>query len=274
MGLLDDAQDGENHVMDSEPPLETTRGTSTRQAVQSHNRRQHAGRTGRPEEEGNERTSHATTSLNLLPSVGDFRNNGVLVMPVTVRQGLHRRHTVRHIGSHLHRGAPLTHILGLLQADRTLWTWHQEHSRRAVLKSHKGQSTADVRHQHCRVQQHTKCKPSHGAEDHRVVCDPSAAGAGAALVVTSGTPSRCRSHLIDTGHHTDRRACRRKGQSGSHSHSIQKSVAGEADSPTAASQTAERTSKTGRQFRSHNRTQRAERPRRVDTSRATTKDNV
>ena len=83
----------------------------------------------------------------------DFRKDWVPVMPVTVCHGLHRRHTVRHMGSRLHRGAPLGHILNLLQADRNLWTWHQEHSRRAVLNSHKGQSTADVRHQHCRVQQ-------------------------------------------------------------------------------------------------------------------------
>ena len=90
-----------------------------------------------------------------------------------------------------------------------------------------------------------ECKPSHGAKGHRVVRHPSAAAAVASLVVTSGTASRCRPHLIDTGHHTDRRACCCNGcRNGSHSCSIQKRVVGDAESPMAPSQAAERTSKT------------------------------
>ena len=163
VGLLNDTHDGENKFMDPEPLLDTTQGTSrTRSTIQSRNQRQHARRKRQPGEEGNAGTPHATTSLNLLPSVGGFRNDGVLVVLVNVCQGLHRSHTVRHIGRCLHCGGPLTHILNLLQVDRILWTWHQKHGTRAVRNSHKRQSTADIRERQCRVQHHIAQTPTLG----------------------------------------------------------------------------------------------------------------
>ena len=87
-------------------------------------------------------------------------------------------------------------------------------------------------------------KPAHCAKGHRVARHVVAA-AVAALVATSGAASRCRSHLIDTGHHTDQRArCSNGCRNYCSSRTTHKHVVGEADSPTGPSQTAERKAKT------------------------------